>query len=240
MAANIGLDPQVGLHNFLVQHLTGYGHDRPEVQQCAQERLLKLYANATVGDCLMCPYVGVAPNFTQALGDIMFTRGAQLASSTAGAQRYRYILDVEDAGGVLGATHAVDLCYFFPKPSEGTPIIPGICQWAQWRRQIQTGKVLRDYWASFAKTGKPWSAEGPAWFPVESARSGLPFLRLKLGGKGVMSDAAYFSDAAAELLGGIVCKEVALRETAGSGGGGCELIDARTGVPWRVSGAGAS
>ena len=83
------------------------------------------------------------------------------------------------------------------------------------------GKILREYWLSFAKTGVPSSATAAdagiqEWTKVETSdgpenRLGMPFMRLDFSVDGMraektkMSDSPWSTPASAQLLGDITC-----------------------------------
>eukprot|EP00443_Scrippsiella_acuminata_P085136 CAMPEP_0115521164 /NCGR_PEP_ID=MMETSP0271-20121206/79395_1 /TAXON_ID=71861 /ORGANISM="Scrippsiella trochoidea, Strain CCMP3099" /LENGTH=669 /DNA_ID=CAMNT_0002952367 /DNA_START=32 /DNA_END=2038 /DNA_ORIENTATION=- len=225
------------LKTFLSQRLRGYGEASPKVQECARSRLLSLYANATPGDCCGF-YSQEQAQLVQLAGDLSFTRGAALWGSSLRGPRYVYVFDTEEAGGPLGATHSVELCYFFPEPNKSRgPLLP--CQDLFPDLQAETGRLLRGYWYSFAKQGKPTSTStDPAveeWVRTGSDCSsdglGTPVLRIQVGGRAELRSSPWFNRDAAAALRGIVCGDITLR---GHADHTCELVDSgRSARKWQ-------
>merc|ERR1712096_491273 len=87
----------------------------------------------------------------------------------------------------------------------------------------RAGRMLREYFWSFARTGVPESSLGATWDPVDpsSGHMALPLLRMRLTeGGGAMSREAWFSNTTASMLADIRCGRVEVRSGSGSS---CQL-----------------
>ncbi|CAE7835293.1 Ces4a, partial [Symbiodinium microadriaticum] len=131
--------------------------------QCARSSLL------AATDPEPCPagVLGCAltsPALMQAATDI-YSAGTALSLGPGGGPRYRYLLDTEAAGSTCSSCHGadMDLMYGLRSPFYVGPSYP------QGKLDEMTS-ILMQYLVSFILTGKPTSAAGPAWAPVD--RSG--------------------------------------------------------------------
>mmetsp|Transcript_70692 Transcript_70692/g.210799 ORF Transcript_70692/g.210799 Transcript_70692/m.210799 type:complete len:620 (-) Transcript_70692:126-1985(-) len=207
------LDAAAMVRRFLEEFLPSYAQGNEDMRGCIRSRLLGFYSHASCNSSEVseCSKLG-DPALVQLATDL-YSMGVFAGAGPGSGKRYRYLLDVEAQRGAIGSAHGCDLCYLFhEKPWEagdfcgnGSPSVA----------QERLGRMLREYWTSFAKTGVPRSALGPQWVHVSTGReklaAGLPMLSVKLDGGSAMRDAHYFSDAAFELLADVQCSRMDAR-----------------------------
>lgn len=185
------------------------------MQSCAQQRLLGQYSGSEA-ECPLCSTFNASPGMVQLAGDIAFTVGVHLQAQALGGARYRYLFDVEDGGGVMGATHTSDVAYFSAEPAaakNGKASLDIVGAGLRVEEKTHLGRSLRQYWTSFAHTGVPTSSSGPAWMPVEHGRS-VPMLQMRLDDS-TMRTKEWYSDATTDLLGHMACGRVRLATRLG-------------------------
>jgi len=176
---------------FLSSSLSGYSSASAKLQSCALEELKKPYVN------LSWPCENEDCALVQLVSDLSFTIGAQLLSEMAGGPRYRYLMETNRSG------HGDDLCLFYDMQSENCP--------------QKAGQMLREYWTSFAKTGRPSSVLGPEWLPVERSED-VPMMYLNFTSDGSTSAMRSTTFSSAKLFARVACGKVTLQ---GSSNGGC-------------------
>jgi para-nitrobenzyl esterase len=87
-----------------------------------------------------------------------------------------------DAAGLTGF-HAGEVPFVFGTIAATPPAWPAIPDAPDERR---LSEAMLDYWTSFARNGKPSSANGPAWRPFGSARAYMEFADAPKAGTGFM------------------------------------------------------
>ncbi|MEO5493544.1 MAG: carboxylesterase family protein [Sphingomonas sp.] len=98
----------------------------------------------------------------------------RLATNQAalGQSAYLYLWDhgypAEDQAGLHGF-HASELPYVFNNTDRTGPLWPKIPDTAG---EVAMADAMADYWASFARTGRPQAANAPAWPAFDAAKGG--------------------------------------------------------------------
>jgi len=190
--------PSAPLDKILSQYTKGYASAnasaKDRIFQCVRSR----YMDAAVAD-------GTPPDWFHLNGHLEYMLAAQLGAATVGGPRYRYLLDF---GAPQDSSHMTDMCYLTstdPSTANAGPQLHFCGPNSLTAEKKRMGRMLREYWSSFAKTGVPTSALGPKWEPVDPSTGlvALPLLGLRFHNSSAMDYAAYNQTAA--LLAGINC-----------------------------------
>jgi len=214
------------LDSFLRERIDGYVKAPADKKLCVVNTLLDTYNNKT--DDFASPW-------TQLLTDVVFTIGPQLLSAVhKNTSTYRYVLDTAGTGTFEGeddSAHGDELCFFhdplmkhWNESDDGESIhIDGKQRRAcAGKSDAKGGKILREYWLSFAKTGVPSSATATSehignWTKVITSNDslknmlGLPFMQINLSVDGIrpektkMTDLPWSTKKSAKMLGKIAC-----------------------------------
>jgi len=218
------------LDNFLREHIEGYGDAKADQKICVVHTLLDAYKD----------FGNQEQRLAQILTDTIFTIGPQLLSVVKGANKYRYVINTTGTGAFetdagKDSAHGDELCYFHDKDmthwknkdgypgeyhinpnSHSEPEKHAACEAGA---DPKAGKMLREYWTSFARDGVPSSElaqemEIDTWVPVQKKTTsgnmlGLPFMNLDLSSTGEtssMEDQVPWSTLeSAKLLSDIAC-----------------------------------
>jgi len=204
------LPPQKMAHRFLWEYLHDYANSSMEVQRCSIELMLEgPYASA---ECHLSPTRCAAygrPALMQLATD-GYSLGVGFAMGQGAGPLYRYILDIEAAGGDCGSCHCGDLSIMF---GESDPRFSSEDFRDSNSRWQSLQPMLIEYLASFSKTGRPISAVGPAWLPATrdpSTTWGVPAMSFNLSSNTSMRSSAWLSNHTQDAMTTLLCGKASI------------------------------